>query len=84
MWRELNEPIDAFVIYRRGAPRPDLRAFRWQDRRYDVSTTEFVHTERSGEAVSLCYSVRCGTEQFAVRFDTAKHRWLLEAIDVAS
>jgi len=81
MWKELLAPIDAYVIYRHGGCRPELRAFRWNHQRYDVSTIEFVHREHAGETVYLCYSVRCGEEQFAIRFDTKLHCWRLEAID---
>ena len=79
----MNDPIDALVIYRRGAPHPHLRAFRWNDRRYDVTATHLVHCEREGNTVDLVYSVRSGNDTFVVRLDTSRGRWTLETLDSA-
>jgi hypothetical protein len=81
MCQPVHKPIDALVIYRRGAPHPLLRAFRWDNRRYDVAETHSVQRERGQEGISLSYLVRCGTDRFAVRLDTTRSRWTLEAID---
>jgi hypothetical protein len=78
-----NEPIDALVIYRRGAPHPLLRAFRWKNRRYDVTSTHLIHQEREGETVYLVYSVDCSGETYAVRLDMGRGRWTLEASETA-
>ena len=83
MFQEIREPIDTFVIYRRGAPHPLLRAFRWNSRRYDVTAINLVHPQRVGETVYLCYAVSCGSDHFDIRFNTARSQWLLEAIDTS-
>ena len=84
MNQEIREPIDALVIYRRGAPHPLLQAFRWRKRRYDVTETNLVHPKRVGETVFLCYAVSCGSDHFQIRFDTALNRWRLEAMDTST
>jgi len=81
MYLTVNEPIDALVIYRRGSPHPHLRAFRWHDRRYDVTATHLVHCEREGDTVDLVYSVTCGDDTCVVRLDTDRGRWTLEALE---
>jgi len=81
MLTPMNEPIDALVIYRRGAPHPHLRAFRWNDHRYDVTATHLIHHEREGAAVHLVYSVDCNGDTYVVRLDTGRGRWTLEALD---
>jgi len=83
MLATVNEPIDALVIYRRGAPHPHLRAFRWNDRRHDVTATHLIHREREGEAVHLVYSVDCSGDTYVLRFDMGRGRWTLEALDTA-
>jgi len=83
MTRNVNEPIDALVVYRRGAPHPLLHAFRWRDERYKVSETFFVHQERNGENTYLCYSVGSGRGRYELRLDTGLGRWMLEAVDAA-
>jgi len=80
----VNEPIDALVIYRRGAPHPLLHAFRWNNRRYDVTSIHLVHREREGETVHLVYSVDCHGEMYVLRHDTQRGRWTLEAFDPAN
>ena len=83
MFQEIREPIDALVIYRRGAPHPLLRAFRWKQRRYDVTDTNLVHRKRVGETVYLCYAVSCGNDLFDIRFNTTRNQWRLEAMDTS-
>jgi len=83
MIQPVNESVDTLVIYRRGAPHPLLRAFRWRDRRYDVSETFFVHRERDGASIHFCYSVGSGSDRFELRLDTEFGRWILEAIDAS-
>ncbi len=83
MFQEIREPIDALVIYRRGAPHPLLRAFRWKQRRYDVTEINLVHPKRVGETVYLCYAVSCGSDHFEIRFNTDRNQWRLEAIDTS-
>jgi hypothetical protein len=83
MFEEIREPIDALVIYRRGAPHPLLRTFRWKDRQYEVTETNLVHPKRAGEAVYLYYAVSCGRNHFHIRFDTTRNQWLVEGIDTS-
>jgi len=78
----VREPIDAFVIYRRGAPHPQLHAFRWGTRRYDVTSVNLVHRERVGATVVVWYAVSCGSDHFSICHDPARSEWVLEAIDV--
>jgi len=84
MLQTLSEPIDALVIYRRGAPHPLLHAFRWKNRRYDVTAIHLVHEEHEGETQYLCYSLDCSGETFYVRLNTKRGLWTLEAIDTGS
>jgi len=83
MNQTVNEPIDALVVYRRGAPHPLLHAFRWRDERFKVNETFFVHRERNGENTYLCYSVGSGRDRYELRLDTGLGRWMLEAVDAA-
>lgn len=83
MFQDIQEPIDALVIYRRGAPHPLLQAFRWKGRRYNVTEVNLVHPKRVGETVHLCYAVSCGHDQFDIRFDTSRNRWHLEGMDTS-
>ncbi|MBU0595745.1 hypothetical protein KJ567_03565 [Candidatus Bipolaricaulota bacterium] len=80
----MNEPVDALVIYRRGAPHPLLRAFRWRHRRYDVTETHLVHREREGETVHRIYSVSCNGETYVLRLDSDRAQWTLESLDTAN
>ena len=82
MLRKIGTPIDALVIYQTGQPYPQLRSFRWGTRRYDVSATHMVHTERIGERILLCYAVSCGSDHFHLRLDTQRGRWTLDEIEV--
>ena len=81
MLYSVNEPIDALVVYRRGAPHPLLRAFRWKNHRYDVTSTHLVHREREGETGYLMYSVDCSGDTYILRHDTGLGRWTLEALE---
>lgn len=81
MFQRVNDPIDALVIYRRGAPHPHLEAFRWKRRRYNVTETNLVHRKREGETVVLCYAVSCGSDHFDIRFDTSRNQWRLSGMD---
>jgi hypothetical protein len=83
MFQEIREPIDALVIYRRGAPHPLLQAFRWKGQRYDVTATNLVHPKRVGDTVFLCYAVSCGSDHFDIRFHTGRNQWRLEAMDTS-
>ncbi len=82
MYQRVAEQIDAYVIYKRGAPHPILRAFRWGERRFDVTATNLVYPEREGETLFLCYSVSAGRDQFRLRLNTNRGLWTLEEIDV--
>jgi hypothetical protein len=82
MIRKVGQSIDAFVIYRRDLAHPELRAFRWAGRRYDVSQTNFVHSEREGETLYLCYSVTSAGDHFHLRLDTRAGRWTLEEMEM--
>jgi len=81
MIRKVGQTIDALVVYRREGSHPELRSFRWGGRRYEVAQTNFVHTEREGETVYLCYSVTSAGDHFHVRLNTRASRWTLEEIE---
>lgn len=81
MLQPIDEPIDAYVVYQRGAPHPILRAFRWKNRRFDVTATNLVHPEREGQTHFLCYAVSCGKNEFRLRLNTTRCVWVLDAID---
>ena len=82
MIRKVGQPIDTLVVYRRNQPHPELHAFRWEGRRYEVSQTNFVHTEREGETICLCYSVTSAGDHFHVRLNTRASRWTLEEMEM--
>jgi hypothetical protein len=82
MLRKIGAPIDTLVVYRSDQPYPQLHAFRWGGRRYNVSATHLVHTERIGERVILCYAVSSGGDHFHLRLDTPRGRWTLHEIEV--
>ena len=82
MLQPVHEPIDAYVIYRKEARHPILRAFHWGQRRYDVTAINLVYPEREGKTRYLCYAVSCGKDQFRLRLNTTRSRWTLDAIDV--
>jgi hypothetical protein len=84
MYRPVEEPIEAVVIYKRGAPHPLLRAFRWRHRRFEVTSTNLVHPEREGETLFLCYAVSCGGDQFRLRLNTRRCLWTLDSIDIGN
>jgi hypothetical protein len=81
MLQSFSEPVDALVIYRRGAPHPLLQAFRWKNRRYDVSSVHLVHQEKQGETTYLCYSVDCGGDTFFLRLNTQRGVWQIDGIE---
>jgi hypothetical protein len=82
MYQSVEEPIDAYVLYKRGASHPILRSFRWGTRRFDVTATNLVHPEREGQTVFICYAVSCGGNNFRIRLNTNRCLWILDAIDV--
>ena len=82
MIRKVGQPIDALVVYRRDQPHPELRAFRWEGHRYEVSQTNFVYAEREGETICLCYSVTSAGDHFHVRLNTRASRWTLEEMEM--
>jgi len=84
MVQPVDEPIDAYVIYQRGAPHPLLRAFRWRNRRFEVTATNLVYPERDGETRFLCYAVSSGANQFRIRLNTNRCQWTLDAIELES
>ncbi len=82
MLTAIQQPIDALVIYRRGAPHPLLRAFRWNNRRFEVTSIHLVHREREGETAYLVYSIDCGGDTYLVRLDVERGQWTLEACEM--
>lgn len=82
MYQSVEEQIDAYVLYKRGASHPILRSFRWGTRRFDVTATNLVHPEREGQTVFICYAVSCGGNHFRIRLNTNRCLWILDAIDV--
>ncbi|MGD9676646.1 MAG: hypothetical protein AB7V19_08180, partial [Candidatus Bipolaricaulia bacterium] len=82
MPERIGTPVDALVIYRRGQTHPNLHAFSWQMRRYDVLQTNLVHAEQEGETTYLIYAVSAGQDHFELRLDTRRGRWTLEERDV--
>ena len=82
MYQPVTEPIDTYVVYQRGAPHPLLHSFRWRNRRFEVTATNLVYSERDGETRFLCYAVSCGRNQFRIRLNTNRCLWTLDAIDL--
>ncbi len=82
MIRKVGQPVDALVVYRRNQAHPELHSFRWEGRRYEVAETNFVHTEREGETVYLCYSVTSAGDHFHLRLNTRAGRWTLEEMEM--
>ena len=82
MDQTVDEKIDAYVIYPTGAPYPLLRAFRWRNRRFDVTGTHLVYPEHQGQTKLLCYAVSCGSQRCSIRFDTRACHWVLTTIEI--
>lgn len=82
MYKSVAEPIDAYVVYKRGAKHPILKAFHWRTRRFDVTSINLVYEERKGETLFLYYAVSSGQNQFQLRLNTTRCLWTLEAIYV--
>jgi len=75
MW--INEDIDALVKYTNGVQFPILQAIRWGTRRIDLHPV--AHVERT--TMSLTYRCTDGLSRYSIRFEPARQRWCLEAID---
>ncbi len=82
MYQLICEPVDAYVLYKRGTAHPIVRAFRWRNRRFDITSTDLVHPEREGQTLFLCYTVSSGKNQFRLRLNTNRCLWILDSIDV--
>ena len=82
MYQSVSEPIEAYVIYKPDRAEPVLHAFRWRDRRYQITSINLIHSEQSGRTRFVCYSVSCGCNSFRIRLDTERLRWMLDAIEV--
>jgi hypothetical protein len=75
MW--VNAEVDALVKYTVGLQFPSLQAIRWNNRRIDLKGPAEV--ERG--TMSLDYSCTDGLTRYRVRFEPARQKWYLEAID---
>jgi len=82
MYQLIGEPVDAYVLYKHGAAHPIVRAFRWRNRRFDITSTDLVHPEKEGQNLFLCYTVSSGKNQFQLRLNTNRCLWILDSIDV--
>lgn len=67
------------VTFKRGAPYPYLKAFRWNGPRQNVMGIEQVRRHLH----SILYTVRTLEMRYALRFDSNRQRWVLEAIDAS-
>ena len=83
MYQPVNERSDTYVVFKQGSAHPILRAFRWGNRRFDVTSVNLVHPEREGGTLFLCYSVSCGINSFRIRFNTTRCVWTLDAVEEA-
>ena len=80
MYKLVEEPIDAYVLYKHGAKHPILKAFHWRMRRFEITSINLVYPEREGETLFLCYAVSSETNQFQLRLNTNRSLWILDAI----
>lgn len=75
MW--INEEVEAPVKYSKSRQYPTLQAIRWQNRRIDFKG--LAQVERS--TTSLRYDCSDSLTRYSIRFEPARQKWYLEAID---
>jgi len=75
MW--VNAEVDALVKYTKGVQFPSVQAIRWGTRRIDLKPPAQVERR----TMSLTYRCTDGFTNYAIRFEPARQKWYLEAID---
>lgn len=75
MLTEINEPIEAGVIFQKGRVRPVW--FLWKGRRYPVERVTYQWKEKMGESLIHFFSVFDGVNTFELQYDSKLLHWRL-------
>ena len=77
MWRPIEQEVDALVRFHRSLTHPVVAAIRWDQRRIDFAGVGQVDRSRR----SLTYWLSDGGTRYAVRYELARQRWVLEGLN---
>lgn len=75
MLAEINEPIEAGVVFQKESVRPVW--FFWQGRKYSVEKITYRWKERQGETWLHFFSVFDGVQTFELIYDSKSLQWKL-------
>jgi hypothetical protein len=79
MYQTVDEQVEAAVIYRQGNVEPI--AFRWGNRKYNVSAVNLIHTRYEGAVKFYFFSVSADNGgEYQLKYNTDTLRWTLEQI----
>ena len=78
MLTEINEPVEAGVIFQKNRVRPVW--FLWKGRKYSVQRVTFQWKEKQGEAWIHFFSVFDGAQTFELIYDSKFLQWRLGRI----
>ena len=76
---EIQEPVNVWVFFNKSSIKPHL--FFWRGRKIKVEKVNLVHTSKEGSNTFYHFSISSGGNFYRLRFDTAKLKWFLEAVD---
>ncbi len=76
---ELSEPIDVWVLFRKGQIQPSV--FFWKTRQIKIDQINLVHTTKNGDSPTYHFSVSSGANFYKLAFDTSELKWILEAVE---
>jgi hypothetical protein len=88
IFKEIHEPIDVLVAFRKDAPKPPEVAtavakpmtFKWGKSYYQVEGIHLVHSERRGREKIYIFSVSSGALVYRLSFSTESLVWKLEEV----
>ncbi len=75
MLTEIDEPIEAGVVFRKNAVRPVW--FFWKGRKYSVKEVSYCWKEKVGDGVIHYFSVFDGINTFELQYDSKLLSWKL-------
>lgn len=79
MLTEINEPVEAGVVFRKGQVRPVW--FLWKGRKYLVAKVAYSWKEPRGETTLHHFSVFDGANTFELCYDAKFLTWKLGRVD---
>lgn len=78
---EILEPVSVWAFFSRSI---EPRLFYWRNRQIKIDKINLVHTSKNGASIFYHFSVSSGGNFYRLKFDGAKLKWFLEAIDDSS